>query len=277
MNETLETAEWAEQTLLRWQANISNALLQLQDSAGAVSVMQKRLEALQQIDRTSLARWHRAWIEWQIEQQTATPEPEKEDPDDDGPEWFQLALAEIASTTNPLVKFKLMSQQNMDISPAKYLGQIVGSYDAGWRTNESGVQAMRKAIPLFATDNWIDQYRAMILVEVDRALQDAITQPPARKLAFFEGYTLGAQRECLSATGTIPGATNATICDIFMVFNVGFIERLHSVHELQHWLELLLGPDVAGDVKRVEKFCQRRNLKFAKPGRPRNDIKNSDA
>ncbi len=47
------------------------------------------------------------------------------------------------------------------------------------------------------------------------------------------------------------------------------VQRLESVAQLHRALVQVLGPHQAGDLKRLEKICQRIGLSFRKPGRPR--------
>ena len=48
-----------------------------------------------------------------------------------------------------------------------------------------------------------------------------------------------------------------------------FIERLGSVSALHTWLRKVMGEYRTGDLKRIEKICQRIGLHFRKPGRPK--------
>lgn len=56
---------------------------------------------------------------------------------------------------------------------------------------------------------------------------------------------------------------------VFMLLHWRRVERLRSVSELHGLLVSQFGPHRAGDLKRVEKICQRIGLSFRRPGRPK--------
>lgn len=55
----------------------------------------------------------------------------------------------------------------------------------------------------------------------------------------------------------------------FMLNSWRFVDSLKSVHELHECLVKVYGPYRVGELKRVEKICQRIELRYRKPGRPK--------
>lgn len=56
---------------------------------------------------------------------------------------------------------------------------------------------------------------------------------------------------------------------LFLLLCWRYVEGLKSVHQLHAILVKWLGPYQVGELKRVEKICQRVGLHYRKPGRPR--------
>ena len=67
-------------------------------------------------------------------------------------------------------------------------------------------------------------------------------------------------------TGDI-GASNFKIYLLLLIFWRGF-ERLKSVHQLHEVFTKILGTYQTGNLKRMEKICERIGLHLGKPGRP---------
>jgi hypothetical protein len=104
-----------------------------------------------------------------------------------------------------------------------------------------------------------------IRITVD-ALTAAWLQPDEReRLAFFQGIIEG-----LSKPGFPSRFTDATAIYQRLLFHRKEVEKLKSVRELREFLlSRGLTPQSLGELKRLEKLCQRIGLSFAEPGRPK--------
>lgn len=69
----------------------------------------------------------------------------------------------------------------------------------------------------------------------------------------------------------IVGNLGNTTFEIYLFFLLAWplVERLKSVRELHEVLVKVFGPHRTGDMKRIEKICQRIGKSFRKPGRPK--------
>ena len=84
---------------------------------------------------------------------------------------------------------------------------------------------------------------------------------------FLLGYADGFSRKPTGTKASEMGSATFEIY-LFMIFHQPLIERLDSVRQFHATLTQTFGPRV-GDLKRVEKICQRIGVSFRKPGRPK--------
>lgn len=66
--------------------------------------------------------------------------------------------------------------------------------------------------------------------------------------------------------------TDATKIHFMLLILWPYMPYIKSVHHLHQILRFLLPSQVVGDLKRIEKICQRINLSFRKKGRPKKEI-----
>jgi len=79
-----------------------------------------------------------------------------------------------------------------------------------------------------------------------------------------------AGEKAAATTGELSPVVETTAYPIYMalVLNLEKIESLRSTPELHKWLKAELGENAVGDLKRIEKICERIGIKFPR-GRPR--------
>jgi hypothetical protein len=85
--------------------------------------------------------------------------------------------------------------------------------------------------------------------------------------AFLEGLTKAAREPWLDPTHN-PVDTAFPIYATLLYYQ-DEVEKCRSVPELHRWLSDIFGESLIGDIKRLEKICQRIGLRFRGRGRPR--------
>ncbi len=95
-----------------------------------------------------------------------------------------------------------------------------------------------------------------------------LDQPYDDMKEFLLGYAGAfAQKPRGSGVGSF-GNTAFEIYNFMLVY-WRIIDRLDSVHHLHEVLVKVFGPYRTGDLTRTEKICQRIELRYRKPGRPK--------
>jgi hypothetical protein len=83
-------------------------------------------------------------------------------------------------------------------------------------------------------------------------------------LAFSKAFA------CKPKTGAVGDIGNPTFqIFVFMLIRWRFVAGLKSVRELHDVLVRFFGSPCIGELKRIEKICQRIGLHYRKPGRPK--------
>lgn len=102
-----------------------------------------------------------------------------------------------------------------------------------------------------------------------RALKSCVYQSYEDMSGFLIGYS-NAFRKKPSVGASLGdfGSTNFGIYH-FMIWHWRVVEQLGSVRALHEMLRRSMGEHRVGELKRVEKICQRIGLHFRKPGRPK--------
>lgn len=199
-------------------------------------------------------------------------------PEDGLPKWVQNLEREVGSALYPVAKIK----EDLNLTPRK-VGAILGHACA------CGVWMMEAFTPDLESQAEIDVSRFTpeqleraelflqhILEEwfpalrrlAKRALCSSVDQTYENMSAFLLGYSEAFSRKPRQlGMGDI--GNSAFPIHFFMLIHWQFANSLKSVHELHQHLVRILGPHRVGDLKRVEKICQRVGLHYRKPGRPK--------
>jgi hypothetical protein len=101
-----------------------------------------------------------------------------------------------------------------------------------------------------------------------RALCSCVDQPYEDMTEFLTGYTNAFSRKP-KKPGMADIGNPATEIHFLMLTNWRLVNALRSVHQLHQVLVGVFGSHRVGDLKRIEKICQRIELSYRKPGRPK--------
>jgi hypothetical protein len=113
-------------------------------------------------------------------------------------------------------------------------------------------------------DEWYPALRRL----AKRALCSCVDQPYDDMKDFLLAYSSAfAQKPEGRGLGSL--GNSAIEIYNFMLVYWRVVERLESVRHLHEVLVKVFGPYRTGDLKRTEKICQRIDLHYRKPGRPR--------
>jgi hypothetical protein len=115
---------------------------------------------------------------------------------------------------------------------------------------------------------WSDWYRALQRL-AGRALKSCVYQSYADMSAFLGAFSSGFSKKPNVGAGV--GDFGSTSFEIyhFMLWHWRAVERLDSVRALHDLLRRVVGEFRTGDLKRIEKICQRIGLHYRKRGRPK--------
>jgi RNA-binding protein YlmH len=101
-----------------------------------------------------------------------------------------------------------------------------------------------------------------------RILRVMAKAPLDVQVAFFNGYNRALQKRMYCGRSPIFFETTATRLYVILVLLAPKMHHVKSVAMLHRILCKALGDRVVGDIKRLEKLCQRIGLTFRKAGRP---------
>ena len=206
------------------------------------------------------------------------PEP-KLLPDGDYPAWLEKVEREFGNAMFPVARIK----EGFDPTP-KRLGAFLGHACANgvWLIEQLDDSAeeeattnghstlsdeqLAKGIAFYQQINevWYPALRRL----AKRALCSAVDQCYEDMTAFLKGYSDAFSRKPKSA-GLGNLGNSATEIYFVMFFFWRRVDALRSVRDLHRFLIQILGCPRVGDLKRVEKICQRIGLRYRKPGRPK--------
>jgi len=124
---------------------------------------------------------------------------------------------------------------------------------------------IKKRVETFAR-KWERDFLPDRVRAIKFALSLALVQDYHESARFFAAFGRAIQRKP-SRAGDI-GRTSTQIYVFFLIFWRS-VEKLKSVRELHTVLCKIFGSHLVGDLKRVEKMCQRLELRFAQRGRPK--------
>ena len=110
---------------------------------------------------------------------------------------------------------------------------------------------------------WYEAMRGM----AKQALASSVDQTYEDMRDFLLGFGDGFSRKPKNFGAADMGNTTFKVY-LFMLMCWRQIQHMKSVPELHGALVVMLGAQQVGDLKRIEKICQRIGLSFRKPGRP---------
>ena len=192
------------------------------------------------------------------------------------PKWIERVEAELARVMLPTVKLK----EGLKLTP-KRLGGLLGhecAYavmlrdfiyqsvpNASPTETESELAKSQESFPVVKSfDEWYSAMRRL----AKRSLCSSVDQTFEDMSDFLAAFSAAFARKPEKYKSGDIGSTNFEIY-IFLVMYWRQIETLNSVAELHQLLRKMMGEHRTGDLKRIEKICQRIALHFRKPGRPK--------
>lgn len=200
-------------------------------------------------------------------------------PEEGLPKWVENVEQEIAAVAYPVAKLK----EGFKMTPHR-MGALLGHSCAFGVWMMEDLQRLSEmpqtAIPLqevtpeqikssekFVTGIHGVWYPALRRL-AKRALCACVDQPYADMTAFLRAYA-----EAFSRKPKLPGFADignpVFSIYIFMATYWRYVNMLKSVRELHELLVKVHGPHRIGELKRIEKICQRIELHYRKPGRPK--------
>jgi hypothetical protein len=195
---------------------------------------------------------------------------------DDWPIWVQNVGRELSKTFYPTAKLKFQNWEPGEIGAM--LGQHIayfGSLGYVLEVDEKKID-WKKLRLVYGKDIkkrvqvYEKKFNEQFLPDFERALKFAlrlaIEQDYRPCSKFFAAFGRGIERRVLS-TGEI-GRTNTRIY-LLLMMAWRSVEKLRSIPELHRSLCRIFGTHLVGDLKRIEKMCQRLDLRFGPRGRPR--------
>jgi hypothetical protein len=112
-------------------------------------------------------------------------------------------------------------------------------------------------------NEWYEAMRGM----AKQALASSVDQTYEDMRDFLLGFSDGFSRKPKNFGAGDMGNTTFKVY-LFMLLFWRQIQQMKSVPELHRSLVVMLGAQQVGELKRIEKICQRIGLSFRKPGRP---------
>jgi hypothetical protein len=187
------------------------------------------------------------------------------------PEWVERLARELISTLYPTAKLKVGKAWT-----AAEVGAMLGhrlAYLHGIEEHlpESAVGKPFKGLDKKVVKRIRKEMKAFLEafeVSMGRSLVLASVQSHGESAQFFTAFAKGLSKLPSDAQASNFHRTTTRVYWL-MLWGWRSVEKLKSVRELQQGLCKYLEPYVVGDVKRIEKMCQRLGLRFGKPGRPR--------
>jgi hypothetical protein len=201
-------------------------------------------------------------------------------PAEGGPNWLRRVSLEYANA---------LFHSGVDVKKAKLTPMAVGSFlgyqcayavwmvesiDAMITEAEARPEKLKEVsqsdvergrVWLRKMGDWYGSLRRL----AGRALKSAVYQSYEGMSDFLRGFANAFSRKPKLGAGFGNfGSSNFRIYH-FMVWNWRVVDGLDSVRAFHALLRKHVGESATGDLKRIEKICQRVGLHFRKPGRPR--------
>jgi hypothetical protein len=195
--------------------------------------------------------------------------------DEKTPSWVQAVEKQFALVMLPAAKLK----KGQDITP-KRLGAVVGHQCAiaVWMMEWFNAEEKQKELEKIKVDKPVEDdstaqydfekwYLGMVRL-AKKALCSSVNQTYDDMSDFLIGYAEGFRRKPRTLQIGDIGNTTFEIY-VFMLMYWQLIETFSSVAHFHLVLVKMFGVQRVGDLKRVEKICERVGLTFREPGRPR--------
>jgi hypothetical protein len=217
------------------------------------------------------AVWRRRIVRWLNACESKLPEPAFLK--GEFPEWVQRLGRELMRTLLPEAKLKVDPEWS-----ARELGAVIGHQLAYCHTLDElpGVPTSRvfRKLDKKTRERAVKQIKRFTecwALSVQRSLALAASQSYPETVEFFTAFAKALNRKPTDADAS---NFHRSTTRIYWIMLLGWrsVERLRSVRELQQGLCRYLDSYVVGDVKRVEKMCQRLGLRFGPRGRPTKNV-----
>jgi len=193
------------------------------------------------------------------------------------PAWVKNVGRELLKTFHPTAKLKVSPHWEPGEIGA-LLGQQIAYFDSLEDLTRPPEEKLdwKKLRLVYGKDikkrvgAYEKKFNEQFLPELERAmkfaLKLAIEQEYRPCSKFFAAFGRGIERR-VSSIGDIE-RTNTRIY-VLLLIAWRSVEKLGSVRALHNALCRVFGTHLVGDLKRIEKMCQRLDLHLGRPGRPR--------
>jgi hypothetical protein len=218
--------------------------------------------------RDQSKKWLVQIVRWFEEAESKMPEPAFLK--GEFPEWVKRLARELMSTLFPVAKLRV----GADWTPGE-VGALIGHQLAYCHTISSLPRiplsrAFRKIDKkvVARTRRQIKAFAKSHSVAVQRSLAVACGQSYADSTQFFTAFAKALDKRPADASASNFQRTTTKV--YWVLFQAWpSVEGMGSVHELQQSLCNHLEPHLVGNIKRVEKICQRLGLRLGPRGRPK--------
>jgi hypothetical protein len=199
--------------------------------------------------------------------------------DNDRPQWVENVERQLREQLFPVAEVK----DNFSLTPRR-IGALIGhscafgmslvesmkednvelhnDLELARFTPERLQHAEKLAVEIM--DVWYPALRRL----AKRALCSAVDQPYEGMVEFLQAYSKAFSKKP-TEKGKINIGTSATEIYVFLIFFWRVVDAMKSVRQLHEILQKVFGAQRVGDLKRIEKMCNRIELHYGKPGRPK--------
>jgi hypothetical protein len=200
-------------------------------------------------------------------------------PEAEGPQWVQNVERELGAQMFPIAKVK----DHFSLTPRR-LGALIGHSCAYGVWMVECLEAMMEAPETtddFSTKTpgeiercekfvsgiafaWYPALRRL----AKRALCSSVNQSYEEMTEFLLAYSQAFSRKP-KGNGISGFGNSATEIYIILILYWRSVNAMESVRQLHQFLGKIVRSNRIGDLKRVEKICERIELRYRKPGRPK--------
>jgi len=199
-------------------------------------------------------------------------------PDEKYPEWVRNVEREFGAVMLPLAKIK-----DFEVLTPRNVGALLGHscamavWSAEWVIEDAKKAELEAQISTNEPDlkiekmpdkDRVDKWYLAMCGLAKKGLRSSVDQSYEDMSEFLMAFSNAFARKPKTFKVGEMGNTTFEIY-LFLLIFWEFVELLNSVRELHQMLVQVIGPHRVGDLKRVEKICQRIGLHYRKPGRPK--------